>query len=105
MTTDLTVSTPSTSTELGPLADIAARASDFIDQSKAASTVRAYRADWSHFTSWCHAHGQSPLPATPETVALYVTDLSTTHKPGTLTRRMSAISQAHQIAGFVTPTQ
>jgi site-specific recombinase XerD len=27
------------------------------------------------------------------------------HKPSTLTRRISAISQAHQIAGFETPTK
>jgi integrase len=37
-------------------------------------------------------------------VALYVTDLAATHKTATITRRISAISQAHQIAGFETPT-
>jgi integrase len=37
-------------------------------------------------------------------VALYVTDLADTHKPATITRRISAISQAHQIAGMDTPT-
>ena len=37
-------------------------------------------------------------------MALYVTDLAATHKPATITRRLSAISQAHQIAGFEPPT-
>lgn len=46
-----------------------------------------------------------PLPAAPDTVAFYLSDLASTHKASTLTRRISAISQAHQIAGIDTPTQ
>jgi hypothetical protein len=45
------------------------------------------------------------LPALPETVALYLTTLAESHKVSTLTRRISAISQAHQAAGFDPPTQ
>ncbi len=105
MPTDLILPDRSPNTQIGPLAEIADRASEFIHQSKAKNTVRAYRADWTHFEGWCKAHGQSSLPATPETVALYVTDLSATHKTATITRRISAISQAHQIAGFDTPTK
>jgi integrase len=104
MTTDLILSDCPSPTEIGPLAEIADRASDFISHSKAGNTVRAYRADWAHFESWCQVHGQISLPAAPETVALYLTDLAATHRPATLTRRLSAISQAHQIAGFETPT-
>ena len=104
MPTDLILSTPSQHNEIGPLAKIADRASEFIHQSKASNTIRAYRSDWTHFESWCKAHGQLALPATPETVVLYVTDLATTHRTSTITRRISAISQAHQIAGLDTPT-
>jgi site-specific recombinase XerD len=104
MPTDLILSHRPTNTEIGPLAEIADRASEFMHQSKAANTVRAYRADWAHFTVWCQSQGQASLPATAETVALYVTDLAATHKPSTITRRISAISQAHQIAGMETPT-
>ncbi|MBS1828803.1 MAG: site-specific integrase [Acidobacteria bacterium] len=105
MPSELILSSRPKNTEVGPLAEIADRASEFIHHSKAASTVRAYRCDWTHFESWCKAHGQASLPATPETVALYVTDLATTHKTATIIRRISAISQAHQIAGFETPTK
>ena len=28
--------------------------------------MRAYRADWAHFESWCQTHGQPSLPATPD---------------------------------------
>jgi site-specific recombinase XerD len=104
MPTDLILSDRPPNTQIGPLAEIANRASEFINQSKSRNTIRAYRADWDHFTAWCNSHGQSSLPATAETVALYVTDLAATHKPATLTRRISAISQAHQIAGIETPT-
>lgn len=104
MPTDLILPNRPTNIQIGPLAEIADRASRFVNQSKAKNTVRAYRADWTHFESWCQSHGQGALPAIPETVALYVTDLSSTHKTATITRRISAISQAHQIAGLDTPT-
>jgi site-specific recombinase XerD len=104
MPTDLILSNRSQNTEVGPLAAIADRASEFIHQSRAKNTIRAYRADWDHFEAWCQEHNQSSLPATADTVALYVTDLAATHKPATITRRISAISQAHQIAGMETPT-
>ncbi len=105
MPTELIVPNRPTNTEIGPLAEIADRASEFIHQSKSKNTIRAYRADWSHFESWCKYHGQSSLPATAETVALYVADLAATHKAGTITRRISAISQAHQIVGMESPTK
>lgn len=104
MSTELILPDRSAGTEIGPLAEIADRASEFIQQSKAKNTIRAYRADWEHFSDWCQVHGQTALPASPDTVALYLADISTTHKPGTLTRRISAISQAHQIAGMESPT-
>jgi site-specific recombinase XerD len=48
--------------------------------------------------------GLACLPAAPETVAYYLAALAETHKPATLTRRISAISQAHQAAGHESPT-
>lgn len=105
MPTDLTLPNRSTNAEIGPLAEIADRASEFIHQSKSKNTIRAYRADWAHFDSWCKLHGQSSLPAMVGTVALYVADLAATHKSATITRRISAISQAHQIAGMESPTK
>jgi site-specific recombinase XerC len=105
MPTDLILSDRSNNTEVGPLAEIADRASEFAHNSKSENTIRAYRSDWAHFESWCKAHGQSSLPATSETVGLYVADLAASLKTATITRRISAISQAHQIAGVETPTK
>jgi len=104
MHTDLILPDRQSTTEIGPLAEIANRATEFARHSKAENTIRAYRSDWAHFESWCKAHVQSSLPASPETVVLYVTALATTHKTASITRRISAISQAHQIAGLDTPT-
>jgi site-specific recombinase XerD len=105
MPTALIPSQPSSESRIGPLSEIANRASEFSRQAKASNTIRAYRADWAHFTAWCRAHVQAPLPATPETVALYVSSLAATHKTATIIRRISSISQAHQIAGIESPTK
>ncbi len=104
MPNDLIVLQSSTDTQIGPLAGIADRAAEFVQQSKSKNTVRAYQSDFGDFSAWCKAHNLSSLPASQDTVALYVADLSSSLKPGTLTRRLSSISQAHQIAGIESPT-
>lgn len=90
-----------TETALGAVAETAR---DYISQAKAGNTVRAYRADWNDFFAWCSAHGLPAMPADPRTVTLYLSQLAATHKASTLTRRISAISQAHQLAGLKSPT-
>jgi integrase len=79
------------------------QAAEFVRAAKAPSTLRAYRSDWRHFVTWCEGHALAPLPATAETVALYLTSLAATHKPATMTRRLTAITKAHQIAGHASP--
>jgi site-specific recombinase XerD len=83
---------------------VADDARDFAAHAKAANTLKAYRTDWAHFSEWCALHRLVSLPAEPRTVALYLSDLANTHKVSTLYRRLSGISQAHQAAGFSTPT-
>lgn len=83
------------------LEDLIARARAFAAASKAASTQRAIGSDWSDFDGWCQEHRLSALPAAPETVALYLTDRASTLAPQTLTRRLTAITQAHRAAGYV----
>jgi len=83
----------------------AGQAREYVAAAKASNTRRAYRADWTHFAAWCERHGRPPLPASPETVALYLADAATSLKPSTLQRRLASISQAHQVAGYETPTR
>jgi site-specific recombinase XerD len=79
------------------------QADTFVRAAKAPSTLRAYRSDWEHFSRWCEQHTLCPLPASPQTVALYLAALAATHRPGTMTRRLTAITKAHQIAGHPSP--
>lgn len=86
------------------LEQLADQAFTFATASKSPATLRAYRSDWQHFTAWCASHGLTALPAEPSTVALYLTDMAATAKVATLTRRLSAISQAHKTAAQESPT-
>ena len=90
--------------DASPLVAAAARAEGYFRAAQAENTRRAYGSDWKHFSTWCRATVQGSLPASPETLVLYLSMLAETAKVSTLTRRISAISQAHQAAGFETPT-
>ena len=56
------------------VAGAAEAARGFAERAKAENTKRAYRADWRDFRSWCAEHGRDALPASPETVTLYIAD-------------------------------
>jgi site-specific recombinase XerD len=86
------------------LEQLIARANTFISRARAASTVRAYRSDFADFVRWSKIHGLKSMPASPETIALYITDLAS--KPlavATIVRRLTAISKTHAAAGFSSP--
>jgi len=86
------------------LEQLIAQAKTFISRARAASTVRAYRSDWNDFTRWCESHRLQFMPAVPETIALYITDLAS--RPlavATIVRRLTAISKAHAAAGQTSP--
>ena len=69
----------------------------FAEQSKSPQTKRAYQSDWADFSTWCQLHNLHPLPAAPQTIALYLTERSKTLKISTLRRRLTAISQVHKM--------
>ena len=87
------------------LAGLADEAREHIRQSKSENTRRAYKSDWADFMSWCADHKRASMPALPETVSLYLSDRAHTLKPSSLQRRMATINQAHQIAGYESPTK
>ncbi|MEN9933432.1 MAG: hypothetical protein RLZZ387_11 [Chloroflexota bacterium] len=90
---------------LGDLQPTAERARAYALKGKAASTQRAYRTDWAHFTAWCAEHDRQPLPATPATIILYVCDLAEHVKVATIDRRLTSIGQAHKMAKLPLPTK
>ena len=85
------------------LAALDAALHDTLAASIAPATTKVYQHDWAVFTAWCEQHGATALPATPETVARYLQDLARDHAPATLTQHCTAISAAHQAAGFEEP--
>jgi integrase len=62
----------------------------------APATLRAYKADWIHFSAWCAAKGFVPVPAAPEVVGAYLASLAETHSPATIRRRLSALGKMHR---------
>ena len=86
------------------LVEVAAQARVYVAASRSENTLRAYRADWEHFTFWCDQRNLSSLPADPHTVALYVTDMADTFKPSTISRRLVSIAQAHKAARHPSPS-
>ena len=82
------------------LSGIVEKAKGYGEAAKAPNTRRAYRADWQHFASWCDGHGLGSLPASPGTIAAYLTDHAEALKVSTLGRRLAAIRAAHSHAGY-----
>lgn len=90
----------STGEALAP-ADLLGAARDYAKAAKAENTRRAYRGDWGSFSNWCNSQGWCPLPASAETVALYVTARARAgRKVATLVRELASVSQAHKAAGL-----
>lgn len=69
---------------------------ELLEHASAPATRRAYEADLAHVTTWCTRYQLSALPATPQTVALYLTAHENVLQPSTLLRRLSAIAVAHR---------
>ena len=92
---------------------------DLATPDHAPATERAYAHDWADFAAFCGRHGLPPLPAAPQTLALYLKALETqrSRSPAglaagtvglslpTLRRRLAAIASRHATAGVETPTE
>src|SRR5688572_5681385 len=97
--------------DLVPISDAIERTAHLTDRartyaraSRSEATLRAYAKDFGHFAQWAEAHGLDAKPASPDTVAIYLTDMAASYKPSTISRRVAAISVAHQHAGLDSPT-
>jgi len=79
-------------------------ARSFVDASRAASTRKAYAADWRRFSQWCHARNFPALPANPALVAVYLSGMSLRGlAPPSVGRALAAIAHAHKRAALVAP--
>ncbi|WP_380784288.1 site-specific integrase [Sphingomonas sp. R86520] len=81
------------------------RAAAYAKAARAGATRRAYDSDWAIFTAWCAQHGLGALPASPEIVAVFVSDQASTGlNPSTINRRVAAIGHHHRAGGHPAPT-
>ncbi|NHN34768.1 site-specific integrase [Paenibacillus sp. S3N08] len=72
--------------------------------SKADNTRKSYKTNWHHFEDWCEQHRLPSLPTNEETYGLYLTALANSgYKASTISRRMSTIATAHELAGHASP--
>ena len=76
-----------------------------LKNSKSKNTVRAYRSDISDFIGFCNRHNLKFLPANPNIVSLYLTNLSKKSKFSTLKRRLASISMYHKTKGHYLDTK
>ena len=74
------------------------RARQYVHNTRASATYRAYSVHWRAFESWCAQAGVPALPATAETVAAFLVAQAEEHRPATLSAQLAAIAWRHRIA-------
>ena len=93
-------------TTTAALETLIVRAGRYARGSRAKSTRRAYATDWRSFVFFCEAHGLTPLPAQPATLATWLAELggegaeqTRPYAVATIARRIASIREAHRAAG------
>lgn len=85
--------------------DLDDAAAGFAAAAKSEATRRAYAADWRDFAGWCIGERIESAPASPRTVARYLTYLAGLGRAvSTIDRRAAAIACAHKTLGLESPT-
>jgi integrase len=69
-------------------------------QTKAPNTLRGYGASWKVFREWCEAHSKCTIPATSDTLTLFLTWARHNYKMATIRLHMAAIRHEHEQLGL-----
>lgn len=89
---------PHLSTQLGE------SVTDFLRESRAPNTRRAYRAALAAFSAFCESSGCTAIPASPQTVAAYLARQARDgRRCSTVSVHAAAITYAHRVAGHPNP--
>ena len=79
-------------------------AKQYAADARARRTREEYAKQWAAFAEWCRQNGACELPAAPQTLCLYLAARADEgRRVATLAQALSAISQAHQVAGHRSP--
>lgn len=71
----------------------------------ASNTERALRADVVIFTGWCAGKRRKALPASPETVAVFIDAMAASKAPATVRRYVSSVATFHRAAKATNPCE
>lgn len=71
--------------------------------SQSVATRRAYEGDFADFSAWCLSAGRVAMPATSETLELYIVDRLRVHSLATIERRVIGVRATHLAAGHASP--
>jgi integrase len=72
---------------------------------RAPRTLQGYSSDWKSFCLWCAREGREALPATTDTVRLYITDALNSKCVNTLRHHVCSIIHHHRLAGCAIPSR
>ena len=75
------------------------------DGAFAKNTIRAYRSDFAQYQNWCLQNNLEPIPATADTMAMYVDYLSETNKSATIRRRINSLGTVLPLSQNHDPTK
>ena len=78
-------------------------AAGYTGSARASATLSAYASDWRDFSGWCRDARRPALPATEETVCLYLVALLEERRVSTVQRRLAAIVDMHRREGKPVP--
>jgi integrase len=71
----------------------------------AKNTIRAYKSDFAQYQNWCLHNNQEPIPATADTMAMYVDYLSENNKSATIRRRINSLGTVLKLSKNLDPTK
>jgi integrase len=87
-----------------PLPQLYAARDRLSESTFAPNTLAGYRYDWRIFEEWCGRYNLAPLPASHETISLWLTDqLEQGKKVSTVRRRAASVVFHHKRAGLASP--
>ena len=75
------------------------------DGAFAKNTIRAYRSDFIQYQTWCHKNSLAPIPATADTMSMYVDYLSGNNKSATIRRRINSLGTILKLSRNYDPTK
>ena len=87
------------------LAALRRKSEGFSRAAQSASTRRCYASDWAIFERWCGEFGVKSVPASAESVRLFVVDQAEKWSVATVSRRVAAIAAYHRAADVADATK